>query len=135
MSDEPTINWDELLQRAGPYPIEAFQFVREGLAFTARQVHGQPSDPYEEDRHISPRQLCLGLRDYAIEKYGLLALTVFEHWHIHRTEDFGRIVFAMVDGGLMSKTDDDTIDDFHRVFDFRDVFTHERLLDRLHAKT
>jgi len=69
----------------------------------------------------------MGLRDYAKREYGLLARSVLARWRIHRSEDFGRIVFAMVDGGLMHKTADDTLDDFMDVFKFDDAFA-ERLL-------
>jgi outer membrane receptor protein involved in Fe transport len=38
------------------------------------------------------------------------------------TYDFGRIVFAMVESGLMQKTDDDSIEDFRNVYDFKTAF-------------
>ncbi len=78
-------------------------------------------------RHISGQQLCMGLRDYAIEQYGLLACSVLAHWHIHRTDDFGRMVFALVDAGLMSKTAQDTAEDFRGVYDFAEAFHPEHL--------
>ncbi len=110
----------------GPYPPEAYQFVREGLEHTAQAMHGDT--PTKNDltgvanRHVDGRQLCLGLRDYAIEQFGLLALTVLRRWHIHRTEDFGRLVFNMVDAGLLSKTDDDQLSDFAGVYEFDEAF-------------
>lgn len=110
------------------YPLEAFLYVHRGLDFTARRLHGDrpvDSDPRgatPDERHISGQQLCLGLRDYALEQYGLLARSVLRHWHIHKSEDFGHIVFAMVDAGLMRKTEDDTIEDFKNVYDFADAF-------------
>lgn len=125
---EPQFNFKAMRERAGGYPPEAFQFVREGLAHTVKLVHGADaaaSPPLAEDdesRHVSGQQLCLGLRDYALSKYGMLAKTVLEHWSIHRTDDFGRIVFAMIDAGLMRKTDDDNLDDFEGVFDFDEAF-------------
>ena len=110
--------------RKTKYPPGAFDFVRQGLDFTVRQVHGTSSDDEpEKSRHIKGRQLCLGLRNYAIEEYGLLARTVLQHWGIHNCEDFGRIVFALVDAGLMLKTDDDTIKDFADVYDFKKAFS------------
>ena len=110
--------------RKTKYPPGAFDFVRQGLDFTVRQVHGTSSDDEpEKSRHIKGRQLCMGLRNYAIEEYGLLARTVLQHWSIHNCEDFGRIVFALVDAGLMLKTDDDTIKDFADVYDFKDAFS------------
>jgi uncharacterized repeat protein (TIGR04138 family) len=123
-----------LLRAAGPYPLEAFNFVREGLGFTVQKVHDH-TDPMADpdDRHISGQQLCLGLRDFAIEKYGLMAPAVLAHWNIHRTDDFGRIVFAMIDAGLMSRTDEDTIDDFRSVYHFSEAFNRDSLLEHIAA--
>jgi uncharacterized repeat protein (TIGR04138 family) len=87
-------------------------------------VHGEDAataviDEEDESRHVGGRDLCLGLRDYAIRRYGLLAKTVLNHWGLTQTEDFGKIVFALVDAGLLRKTDDDTLEDFEGVFRFR----------------
>jgi len=135
MSTQPPskpIDWSKLLS-AGPYPIEAFNFIREGLSYAAERVHGDASETAEEDRHVSGQQLCLGLRDFALERYGLLAPTVLSHWHVHRTDDFGRIVFAMIDAGLMTSTDEDSIEDFRAVFDFGEAFCRQELLQAIGA--
>ena len=87
----------------------------------------------DQDRHISGQQLCLGLRDHAIERYGLMAPVVLEHWNVRRTEDFGRIVFAMIEGGLMSRTDEDTMEDFRSVFHFDEAFCTTELVSRIGA--
>jgi uncharacterized repeat protein (TIGR04138 family) len=123
-------DWKKLLS-AGPYPIEAFSFVRDGLAYTVETVHEHPESLPEASRHVSGQQLCMGLRDFAIEQYGLLAPSVMEHWHIRRTDDFGRIVFAMIDAGLMSRTPDDCVDDFRAVYDFSEAFSQDELLARI----
>jgi uncharacterized repeat protein (TIGR04138 family) len=121
----------KLLEQAGPYPLEAFNFVREGLSYTAQKVHNDYEALPETDRHITGQQLCLGLRDFAIEQYGLLAPTVLSHWRIRRTDDFGRIVFAMIDAGLMTRTDRDTPEDFRAVYDFKEAFSDEELIARI----
>ncbi|MEX0778075.1 MAG: Minf_1886 family protein [Phycisphaeraceae bacterium] len=113
--------------RQTKYPIDAFLFVQRGLDFTVRQIHGEaPTDRQETaettSRHVSGQALCTGLRDFAIQQYGLLARSVLRHWRINTTEDFGRIVFAMVEAGLMHKTADDTVRDFLDVYDFSDTF-------------
>lgn len=132
------IDWGKILAEAGPYPLEAFNFVREGLDHTLERVvavseaqhrDGALSNP--SARHITGQQLCLGLRDFAILQYGMLAPAVLRHWGITRTDDFGRIVYAMIDGGVMSKTPDDSIDDFHAVFDFEEAFSSAQLSERL----
>ncbi len=117
------------IARQSRYPLAAFLFVQRGLDYTVREMHGEPpehEDPEQrESRHISGRELCYGLRDYAVQQYGMLARTVLRRWRIDQCEDFGRIVFAMVEAGLMHKTDEDTMDDFTQVFDFNQAFTPE----------
>lgn len=110
--------------RATKYPLEAFIFVQRGLDHAVRRIHGEP-DPNADpaSRHVSGEQLCHGLRDYAIEQYGLMARPVLRRWNINSSEDFGRIVFAMIDAGLMQKTDEDTLGDFVEVYDFAEAFS------------
>jgi len=110
----------QLQQLSGPYPAAAFQFLRDGLEFTVQRIHADGSEP---DRHVSGRQLCHGLREYAIRQFGLLSLDVLEGWNLHRTEDFGRMVFALIELGVLAKSDEDTLDDFRSVYDFREAFT------------
>ncbi len=121
------VDWKKVLNAAGPYPMEAFDFVREGLTYTAQQAHRNQPAMSEADRHINGQQLCLGLRDFAIQQYGLMAAVVLGHWNVRRTEDFGRIVFAMINEGLMSKTPEDSMDDFRTVYDFEEAFSRDQL--------
>ncbi|MFK7960190.1 MAG: Minf_1886 family protein [Phycisphaerales bacterium] len=111
---------------SGPYPMEAFNFVRDGLGYTSERVHGS-SDGEGSERHVSGQDLCRGLRDYAVDRYGFMAPSVLGHWNIRRTDDFGRIVFSLIENGYMSKTDDDTLEDFCGVFDFGEDFGDEAL--------
>ncbi|HLO40220.1 MAG TPA: Minf_1886 family protein [Phycisphaerales bacterium] len=121
MADQVQIDWEGIKAKFGHIQPEAFEFVRQGLAHTVKSVHGDvPGD--DETRNVSGQQLCLGLRDYAIKQYGMLAKTVLDRWGIQRTDDFGRIVFAMVDIGLMSKTEEDRMEDFRGVYDFEEAF-------------
>ena len=120
------IDLRDIMRAAGGYSPEAYRFLRDGLSHTVSVVHGDGSsvidDEDDESRHVSGRQLCMGLRDYAIERYGLLARTVLARWGVTKTEDFGRIVFALVDAGLMRKTDEDQLEDFQGVFEFDEAF-------------
>ncbi|HNQ24003.1 MAG TPA: hypothetical protein PKK06_13010 [Phycisphaerae bacterium] len=74
------------------------------------------------NRHVSGRQLCWGLRDLALERWGLMARPVLESWRIKRTADFGRIVFSFIEHDLMQKQPGDTLEDFEEVYDFKDAF-------------
>lgn len=112
------------------YPLEAFLFVQRGLDYTVRHEHGEIAEDRElepqemEERHVDGAALCWGLADFARQQYGLMARTVLKRWQIYACEDFGRIVFSMVDAGLMHTTDEDTLDDFIDVYDFADAFSH-----------
>lgn len=81
-----------------------------------------------ESRHVSGQELCLGLRSLAVEKYGLLARTVLRGWGVSTTEDFGKIVYAMVDTGLLRTSENDSLDDFRGVYEFEEAF--DGLADR-----
>jgi uncharacterized repeat protein (TIGR04138 family) len=128
---QPELDLRDVARSAGPYPIEAFLFVRDGLSHTVEEVHRDIDPLSDTSRHVSGQQLCLGLRDYAIERYGMLAPTVLGTWNIRRTDDFGRIVFAMIEHGMMSKTPQDSLDDFRCVYDFDEAFARDELLRRI----
>src|SRR6476661_2889289 len=83
---------DQVIDEQGIYPREAFDFVRRGLAYTVEQIHAEITDP-DASRHVSGRQLCEGLRDLALAQWGMVARAVLNRWNLHRTEDFGKIVF------------------------------------------
>ena len=106
---------------------------RIGIVEQIAQAHGgelvQP-----DNHHVTGQQLCIGLRDYAIERYGMLAPAVLQHWRINRTEDFGRIVYAMIEGEALAKTPEDSIEDFAGVYDFDEAFSNAQLAQRLGAR-
>ncbi|MEX2671073.1 MAG: Minf_1886 family protein [Phycisphaeraceae bacterium] len=130
MSETQVITLREAASRTH-YPLDAFHFVRRGLDYTVHRAHSQPEKLTEQERHVSGDQLSLGLRDFAIDQYGHMARTVLRRWRINRTEDFGRIVFAMVDAGLMQATESDSVRDFDGVFDLDDAMLATIPLDRV----
>lgn len=117
-------DWNAIRERAELFPDEAFEFVRHGLAHTARMLYGDsPAEEADEkNRHVSGRQLCEGLRDLAVCRYGLLARTVLARWGIRRTGDFGVIVYSLIDSGEMRASPDDSLDDFRDVYSFDEAF-------------
>jgi uncharacterized repeat protein (TIGR04138 family) len=123
------VDLKQLAARAGPYPPVAYRFVQEGLSRTVELTRGL--EAADSERHVSGQQLCMGLREFAIERYGLLAPAVLRSWHVHRTDDFGRIVFAMIDAGILSKTPQDSFDDFRGVYDFGEAFGRDRLVSAM----
>lgn len=120
--DGPTKTYEQIVEEVGLYPIEAYQFVSEGLHYTVEKLKGAAPQPPQGSRHVSGQELSHGLKEFALQQWGLMARVVLERWNITRTEDFGRIVFALVENGWLSKTDEDSLEDFKNVFDFRSTF-------------
>ena len=98
---------------------DAYHFVREGLDYTQQAISKQENGTV---RHISGQELLGGMRAHAIEQYGPMAFTVLEEWGVKRCEDFGAIVFNMVEHELLAKTKDDSLDDFTGGYDFEEAF-------------
>ena len=65
------------------------------------------------------------MRDLALREFGLMARTVFHMWGINHTDDFGEIVFNLVEAGLMSTTEKDNRHDFHNVYDLDQALVHD----------
>lgn len=123
------VDWPTVRTRAAIFPDEAFDFVRDGLKHTVLSLHGPAAAPtatrpstIAERRHVTGQQLCMGLRDLALQRWGMLAGTVLRKWRITRTDDFGTIVFAMIDRRELRVSDGDSIEDFRSVFEFDEVF-------------
>ena len=109
------------------YAYEAYEFVFQALEFTqkqlGRELPDETTDPTEPHNHVSCRQLLEGIRDFGIREFGLMAPVVFRMWGIHRSADFGEIVFNLIEAKLMSKTDEDSRTEFHGVFDIDESMT------------
>ncbi len=104
----------DVLREHPTYPREAYEFVSEALSYTA-QV-------FQKGGHVTGQELCEGARRLALERFGYLARTVLEAWNVRKTDDFGRLVYIMIEADLLRKADTDSIDDFHELYDFREAF-------------
>ena len=98
---------------------DAYVFMREALDFTQKLISRENQGKV---RHVSSQELLDGLRQYALQQFGPMAMTVFEEWGIRTCQDFGAIVFNMVEIGLLAKTEKDTREDFKNGYDFTDAF-------------
>ena len=120
----------ELVRRDPRFAYEAYEFVFAALTHTQKMLDRKPADgPAVEGtgaaHHVSGRELLLGVRELALREFGLMARTVFHLWGINRTDDFGAIVFNLVEANLMSKTDNDQLNDFHGVYDLDQALVHD----------
>ena len=74
-------------------------------------------------------ELLDGVRELAIQEFGLLTIPVLKYWGIRSTDDFGRIVFDFIERGAMRKTDRDQLTDFFDVYDFEEAFDKNYQID------
>jgi uncharacterized repeat protein (TIGR04138 family) len=110
---------ERILAKDSRYSRDAYMFIREALDFTQKQISREHQGTI---RHISGQELLDGIRRYALQQFGPMAVTVFEDWGVTRCSDFGEIVFNMVDSGLLAKTEKDTREDFQNGYDFTEAF-------------
>lgn len=94
-----------------------------------RQMIDQLGGAEAMNRHVTGQQLCLALRDLAIQRWGWMARIVLAHWGVYSTLDFGKIVYALVENQVLSTQPSDSIRDFERVFDFREAFDRNYRID------
>jgi len=109
---------DQILAKDSRYRRDAYLFVRDALDFTQKTAPRERREGF----HVSGQELLAGIRDYALTQFGPMAITVLEEWGITRCEDFGEIVFNVVEAGLFSKTDRDSREDFQNGYDFDEAF-------------
>ncbi len=103
-----------IARRRGTFRPEAYFFVLEALE---RAMINR-----EEPGHISGEELLDTVRDLGGERFGVMAGDVFHSWGVHSTLDFGRVVFHLVEEGLLKKQPDDTLADFLDRYDFQEAF-------------
>ncbi|MBN2490202.1 MAG: hypothetical protein JXQ29_05080 [Planctomycetes bacterium] len=106
----------EIVARDPRFKVDAYEFVFRALDYTMERLDRR-NRPDEESRHISGPELLEGIREYAVQQFGYLARFVFERWGVRTTEDFGEIVFNLVDDELLRKRPEDTREDFRGVYD------------------
>ena len=107
---------EQVAREGGRYDVEAYRFVFEALDYLLKKMGRR--------RHVSGAELSHAIRELAIERFGFMARSVLDQWGVHKTHDFGEIVFQLVNASLMSKTDEDKVSDFDNIYDFQEAFDH-----------
>ena len=110
---------DSILASDARYQGDAYVFLRDALDFTTKQ---QKKIKGATVRHVSGPELLEGVRQYALKEFGPLVMTVFDNWGIHSCEDIGNMVFNLIGAGIFGKTEEDSIEDFKKVYDFEEAF-------------
>lgn len=113
-----------IVQEDPRYEKGAYVFLQKALNFTIdkeRKSHGKLGAKTAK-RHVSGQELLEGIREYAVEQYGPMAYFVLTSWGLRRCEDFGEMVFNLIDYGVFSKNDDDRKEDFTATYTFAEAF-------------
>ncbi len=105
---------DRIRDRSEPFDERAYLFVLAAVQFLQTRLPVR--------RHVTGVELAWACRDLALEQFGLLAPHVLAFWGVRHSGDFGRIVFALVDMGLLITQPGDREEDFDGVYQFRDAF-------------
>jgi uncharacterized repeat protein (TIGR04138 family) len=101
-------------KKDGRYKDEAYLFVMAALARAVKDL--------AEPRHVTGPELLGWIQEEAEEQFGPMAVTVFEHWGVKNSLDFGHIVFNMVQEGILSKTESDSLEDFRDAVFIQNLF-------------
>jgi uncharacterized repeat protein (TIGR04138 family) len=109
---------DEVLLSDNRYSKGAYFFVRSALDYTLKAL--KKKQKLHDSNHVSGQELLEGIREYALDQFGPMAYTVFDHWGIKSSRDFGAIVFNLISVGVLGKNDKDDIRDFENGFDFEE---------------
>ena len=111
---------EQIVAKDPRYRRDAYYFVREALDHTQKMIGKLPKK--QEVRHVTGQELLKGIREYALQRFGPMTVTVLEEWGVRHCEDFGEVVFNMVETKLLAKTEQDSRDDFKSAYDFDEAF-------------
>jgi uncharacterized repeat protein (TIGR04138 family) len=117
------VNFSEVVERIcandARFASDAYHFVQEGLNHTLKSLKRGGQHAH---RHVSGQELLHGLREFALKEYGPMSKAVLNEWGIRSTDDFGQVVFNLVNAGVLGKNETDSPGDFKNVFNFDDAF-------------
>ena len=114
MNQELTNILELICEKDPRYQQDAYEFVMEALAYSQKK--------FRRTRHVTGTELLEGTKELLLNKYGPMALAVLHHWGIRPTEDFGQIVFNLVENRVLSKSEEDNLETFRDGYDFQEVF-------------
>ncbi|MCO6456686.1 MAG: hypothetical protein J5I93_15415 [Pirellulaceae bacterium] len=116
---------EQSAQRRLQAAIDAHQYAADAWYFVL-QVIPLTSDPTRKSNHVSAADFCWMLHDHALDRFGPRAAETLSGWGVRSTRDFGRIVYGLIDAGLILRSDEDRIEQFDDVFEFDQAFQHRR---------
>ena len=117
MNDEFFSIVSDIWNKDNRYHPEAYEFVMEALSYSQKK--------FKQSKHVAGPQLLEGIKTLMFHKFGPMALTVLNYWGIKTTDDFGNIVFNLVEYKILSKDTQDHYESFKNAYDFEEVFNKD----------
>lgn len=111
---------DMIVREDSRYAKGAYLFMRHALDYTLKKAIKTSAS--HQMRHVSGKELCEGIQEFALEQFGPMTLKLFEQWGLEETGDFGEIVFNLIEYGIFGKKDSDSRADFEDVYSFKEAF-------------
>lgn len=104
-----------LAEEKDMYPYEAYDFISGLIKMLDDELQAQiETDPAP---NITADQLCSRCVDFACSVFGRMSRAVFYSWNIRSTRDIGKIVFHLIEAGVVGAAEGDRIEDFDDLFD------------------
>lgn len=117
---------ENLLRREARFAREAYALVRDSLNHSMVE---SAKEHKADAAHLRGPDLLSGFRKYLLGQFGPMVPTLLASWGITCTRDVGEIVFLLIEEGIFSKSEEDSLADFENVYDFHTAFVAPFLPD------
>lgn len=116
---------DSIRKKDSRFSPKAYSFLLKALDHTSNKKTPSRQSKVKQQpvSHVSCHDLLEGFTEYALEKFGPMAITVLEEWGILNSYHVGEIVFQLIDARILGKQPSDSLDDFKNHLDLQQVLT------------
>ena len=105
---------EEICDKDPRYKQESYEFVMEALSYAQKRL--------SRAKHVSGMELLEGIKELLLERFGPMTMPVLKCWGIQTTQDFGNIVFNLVQNKILNQNEEDSFEIFKNGYNFEEVF-------------
>lgn len=110
---------EQILIEHPEYERDAYFFLRDCLEFTVEKLKKEKGGAI---RHVNASQFLEGMREYGLQQFGPMTITVLDFWGVRNCQDVGKMVFLLIEAGIFGKTENDSLGDFAGGYSFEEAF-------------
>jgi uncharacterized repeat protein (TIGR04138 family) len=100
------------------YSLQSYAFVLAGLDYCKTRAGSL--------RHFTGKEVSNALAEFAAKQFGPMALSVLTNWGITTTDDFGYIVYNLIDIRIIKRQKSDSVKDFFNVLDLKSYYANQK---------